>query len=102
MRRVFRASKFAFVDTLVVVLKDVKWFLLFLLFTMWVRKPLASGSIFLAGHAWHAPRVKPGCSASTHAFLNMKCCAVQGFACAFHILYRTEQACAPNARHVYA
>ncbi len=35
--RVFRASKFAFVDTLVVVLKDVKWFLLFLLFTMWVR-----------------------------------------------------------------
>ena len=32
----FRASKFAFVDTLVVVLKDVKWFLVFLIFTMWV------------------------------------------------------------------
>ena len=35
----FRASKFAFVDTLVVVLKDVKWFLVFLIFTMWVCNP---------------------------------------------------------------
>ena len=40
-RRVFRASKFAFVDTLVVVLKDVKWFLIFLVFTMWVRAAAA-------------------------------------------------------------
>lgn len=34
--RPFRASKFGFVDTLRVVLSDVKWFLLFLFFTMWV------------------------------------------------------------------
>ncbi|KAK9917231.1 hypothetical protein WJX75_002125 [Coccomyxa subellipsoidea] len=47
--RPFRASKFGFVDTLRVVLSDVKWFLLFLFFTMW------------------------------------------GFACAFHVLYRSDQ-----------
>ncbi|CAL8463282.1 g2816 [Coccomyxa elongata] len=52
--RPFRASKFAFVDTLRVVLADVKWFLVFLVITMW------------------------------------------GFACAFHVLYRSDQDDAPE------
>ncbi len=49
----FRASKFAFVDTLVAIVSDVKIFLFFLFLTLLVRirwlhsQSLSSDSIFL-------------------------------------------------------